>query len=243
ILLRVMDAAQIPQDKEAENIRINTSQRISGEVDKNWDGEESMDLNTRHVLSFSGVACRIVGTFFLEEDENKPHDGLKLKFGSDISNYYSNKGFKIFKPNAEALEEIVNYCDPLNLKSHIEKYGETERVKLGSVRYASTNRKHQQVDNVPVYIYPADLLSQKSALFGMTRTGKSNTTKIIAKSVYELRLPEKAENNPIRIGQIIFDPNGEYANENVQDKDKNNNPNALKNIWRQNSELKKKSDA
>ena len=29
-----MDAAQIPQDKEAENIRINTSQRISGEVDK-----------------------------------------------------------------------------------------------------------------------------------------------------------------------------------------------------------------
>lgn len=58
-----MDAAQIPQDKEAENIRINTSQRISGEVDKNWDGEESMDLNTRHVLSFSGVSCRIVEPF------------------------------------------------------------------------------------------------------------------------------------------------------------------------------------
>lgn len=242
ILLRVMDAAQIPQDKEAENIRINTSQRISGEVDKNWDGEESMDLNTRHVLSFSGVSCRIVGTFFIEEDENKPHDELKLKFGSDISNYYSNKGFKIFKPNAEALEEIVNYCDPLNLKSHIEKYGETERVKLGSVRYASTNRKHQQVDNVPVYIYPADLLSQKSALFGMTRTGKSNTTKIIAKSVFELRIPEKKEHNSIRIGQIIFDPNGEYANENIQDKDGGGNPNALKNIWRQDIKLKKKSD-
>lgn len=48
ILLRVMDAAQIPQDKEAESIRMNTSQRISGEVDKNRDGEESMDLNTRN---------------------------------------------------------------------------------------------------------------------------------------------------------------------------------------------------
>lgn len=242
ILLRVMDAAQIPQDKEAESIRINTSQRISGEVDKNWDGEDSMDLNTRHVLSFSGVSCRIIGTFYLEEDENNPHRGLKLKFGSDISNYYSNKGFKIFKPNAEALEEIVNYCDPLNILTHTEKYGNTERVKLGFVRYASTNRKHQQVDNVPVYIYPADLLSQKSALFGMTRTGKSNTTKIIAKSVYELRIPEKKENNPIRIGQIIFDPNGEYANENIQDKDNKNNPNALKNIWRQNTKLKKDSD-
>src|SRR5882724_7670047 len=33
ILLRVMDAAQIPQDKEAEKVRIETGQRISGETD------------------------------------------------------------------------------------------------------------------------------------------------------------------------------------------------------------------
>jgi len=60
----------------------------------------------------------------------------------------------------------------------------------------------------------------------MTRTGKSNTTKIIAKSVFELRLPKKSDDKPLRIGQIIFDPNGEYANENVQD-----NNSALKNVW------------
>jgi len=226
ILLRVMDATQIPQDKEAEKVRIETAQRISGEADKHWDGEETMDLKTRHIFSYAGISCRIIGTFFLEEDEKKPHSGLKLKFGSDISNYYSNKGFKIYKPNAKALEEIVNYCDPLNIKSHFERYGSTERVKLGHVRYASTNRKDQQIHNVPVYIYPADLLSQKSALFGMTRTGKSNTTKIIAKSVFELRSPEKSTDMPLRIGQIIFDPNGEYANENVQD-----NNSALKNVW------------
>jgi hypothetical protein len=124
------------------------------------------------------------------------------------------------------LEQIVNYCDPSTLKSHIEKYNNSEKVKLGQVRYASTNRKYQQIDDVPVYIYPADLLSQKSALFGMTRTGKSNTTKIIAKSVYELRTNENPDDTPLRIGQIIFDPNGEYANENVQD-----NNSALKNIW------------
>ena len=231
ILLRVMDAAQIPQDKEAERVRIETAQRISGETDKHWDGEETMDLKTRHVFSYAGISCRIIGTFFLEEDESKPNKGLKLKFGSDISNYYSNKGFKIFKPSAKALEEIVNYCDPLNIQSHIERYGNTEKVKLGSVRYASTNRKYQQIDNVPVYIYPADLLSQKSALFGMTRTGKSNTTKIIAKSVFELRSPKNENDNQLRIGQIIFDPNGEYANENIQDKDGSGNPNALKNVW------------
>lgn len=73
----------------------------------------------------------------------------------------------------------------------------------------------------------------------MTRTGKSNTTKIIAKAVYELRNPEQSEAKPLRIGQIIFDPNGEYANENTQDKDGNDNPSALKNIWESNSGAKK----
>lgn len=227
ILLRVMDAAQLPQDKEAERIRVETAQRISGETDTNWDEKGAMDLRTRNLLGFAGVQCRIIGTFYFEEETEKSETPLNLRFGSDISNYYPNRGLKVYKPNGKALEAIVNYCDPSTLRSHIEKYNNTEKVKLGNVRYASTNRKYQQVDNVPVSIYPADLLSQKSALFGMTRTGKSNTTKIIAKSVFELRKTDKSEDKPLRVGQIIFDPNGEYANENIQD-----NNTALKNIWK-----------
>lgn len=225
ILLRVMDSAPLPQDSEAERIRVETAQRVSGE-DLNWDQQGAMDARTRNYLSYAGVKCRIIGTFYFEEDSQNSEAELNLKFGSDISNYYPNRGLKVYKPNGSALEQIVNYCDPSTLKSHIEKYNNSERVKLGQVRYASTNRKYQQIDNVPVYIYPADLLSQKSALFGMTRTGKSNTTKIIAKSVYELRTNANPDDTPLRIGQIIFDPNGEYANENVQD-----NNSALKNIW------------
>lgn len=232
ILLRVMDSAPLPQDKEAERIRVETAQRVSGETEKHWDSDGAMDAKTRVLLGYAGVECRIIGTFFLEENAGNSEAPLATKFGSDISNYYPNRGLKVFKPNSKALEEIVNYCDPTNKQDHREKYGNTETVKLGFVRYASTNRKYQQIDDVPVYIYPADLLSQKSALFGMTRTGKSNTTKIIAKSVFELRAPKKKEDKSLRIGQIIFDPNGEYANENSQDKDGNNNPNALKNIWR-----------
>jgi len=226
VLLRVMDAAALPQDKEAEKIRVETAQRISGETEKHWDDAGSMDLRTKNILGFAGVQCRIIGTFFLEENGHNGEAPLNLKFGSDISNYYPNRGLKVYKPNGKALEQIVNYADPSSIQAHTEKYGNTERVKLGYVRYASTNRKYQQVDDVPVFIYPADLLSQKSALFGMTRTGKSNTTKIIAKSVFELRTNENPNDRPLRIGQIIFDPNGEYANENVQD-----NNSALKNVW------------
>ncbi|MCH8902865.1 MAG: DUF87 domain-containing protein [Bacteroidetes bacterium] len=233
ILLRVMDAAQLPNSSEAERIRVETAQRVSGDTDTHWDGDGIMDTKTRVYLGYAGLQCRIIGTFFLEESSGENGNAhLHLKFGSDLSNFYPNRGLKVYKPNGKALETIVNYTDPSNLEEHIEKYGTAESVKLGYIRYASTNRKFQEIDDVPVHIYPADLLSQKSALFGMTRTGKSNTTKIIAKSVYELRYPAKSEDKALRIGQIIFDPNGEYANENAQDTDGNNNPNALKNIWK-----------
>lgn len=232
ILLRVMDAAQLPNSAEAERIRVETAQRVSGDTDTHWDGDGIMDTKTRVYLGYAGVQCRIIGTFYLDESNGHNENGrLHLKFGSDLSNFYPNRGLKVYKPNGNALKLIVNYTDPSNLKEHTERYGTSESVRLGYIRYASTNRKFQDVDDVPVHIYPADLLSQKSALFGMTRTGKSNTTKIIAKSVYELRYPTKSEDKALRIGQIIFDPNGEYANENAQDKDGNDNPNALKNIW------------
>jgi hypothetical protein len=242
VLLRVIDSTPLPEDKEAERIRVETAQRVSGETGKYWDSNGVMDARTQTYLGYAGIQCRIIGTFFLEDDITNPEIPLVLKFGSDISNYYPNKGLKVYKPNADALKEIVNYCDPANKQEQKEKYNNSERVKLGHVRYASTNRKYRQIDDVPVYIYPADLLSQKSALFGMTRTGKSNTTKIIAKSVFELRNPKKENDKPLRIGQIVFDPNGEYANENTQDKDGKGNPNALKNIWQKNNVLKKQCD-
>ncbi|MBD3329644.1 DUF87 domain-containing protein [Candidatus Dojkabacteria bacterium] len=228
ILLRVMDAAQLPNNSEAERIRVETAQRVSGDTNIHWDSDGIMDTKTRVYLGYAGIQCRIIGTFYLDDSNNESsHGKLNLRFGSDISNFYPNRGLKVYKPNGEALRLIVNYTDPSNLIEHIENYGTSESVRLGNIRYASTNRKFQNIDHVPVHIYPADLLSQKTALFGMTRTGKSNTTKIISKTVYELRYPKDPNDKPLRIGQIIFDPDGEYANENVQD-----NNNALKNIWK-----------
>ncbi|HQX18070.1 MAG TPA: DUF87 domain-containing protein, partial [Anaerolineales bacterium] len=224
ILLRVMDAAQLPGDVEAQRIRAQSAQRVSGEVEQHWDSPETMDAQTNNLLSFAGIECRVIGTFFLENSNNGE---LALKFGSDLSNYYPNRGLKVFKPNENALKKIVNYQDPerqIDLKSR-------SRVPIGEIRYASTNRSFQGVSNVEVSISPADLLQQKTALFGMTRTGKSNTTKIIAKSIFDLRFDKQ---DALRIGQVIFDPNGEYANENTQDStDKSAlNKTALKNVWK-----------
>ena len=226
ILLRVMDAAPLPSGDEAERIRVESAQRVSGETDSHWDESTAMDPQTHHFLSFAGVKCRVIGTFFLDND---PPDSscLVTRFGSDLSNYYPNQGLTVYKPNEEALAEIVNYQDP----DRREDLRNQSRVPIGEVRYASTNRAFQGISNVEISISPADLLEQKTALFGMTRTGKSNTTKIIAKSVFDLRFDST---EPLSIGQIIFDPNGEYANENVQDANDEQNPSALKNVWQSN---------
>src|SRR5205807_10160805 len=169
--------------------------------------------------------CRVLGTFYIGDLGETGRPDYRLSFGSDISNYYPNRGLKVYKPRGDVLARIVNFRDP---RSH--PAGATLRVPVGEVRYASTHRPFQQVSGVPVEITPTDLLGQKTALFGMTRTGKSNTTKIVLKAIFELRW---AATDPQRIGQLVFDPNGEYANENVQDVDTgSDNPNAIKNVWR-----------
>ncbi|QDE94305.1 hypothetical protein BHS06_30455 [Myxococcus xanthus] len=222
ILLRVLDHADLPNGAEALRVRVENAQRVSGELEKNWDDRSVMDPTTHNLLSYAGVHCRVVGTFYVTNLSEDGAPKYALAFGSDLSNYYPNRGLKVYKPRASVLSQIVNFRDPL-----AQREGQDSLVYVGKVRYASTNRPFQQIGDVRFAITPLDMLCQKTALFGMTRTGKSNTTKIVLKSIFELRwLPSKQ-----RIGQIVFDPNGEYANENAQDQDKNRNPNALKNVW------------
>jgi len=86
------------------------------------------------------------------------------------------------------------------------------------VRYASTRRRELKAaaagkpTNVPVRVNIVDFIGRKSALFGMTRLGKSNALKTIC-----AHIAEYGYQHQVPIGQLIFDPAGEYANVNVQD--------------------------
>ena len=225
ILLRVMDHADLPNAEEAKRVRVENAQRVSGELNVNWDDRAVMDATTHNLLSYAGVRCRVIGTFYMADLGTDSAPNWQLCFGSDISNYYPNRGLKVFKPRGDFLAHIVNFRDPM-----IFVGVQIPMVHIGHVRYASTNRLFQQVTSVPVFVTPTDLLGQKTALFGMTRTGKSNTTKIILKAIFALRWDAT---NVQSIGQLVFDPNGEYANENVQDvATHSDNPNAIKNVWK-----------
>lgn len=220
VLLRVMDGAPLPSDQEALRIRVEAAQHVSGTTHENWDSSAAMDAKTNYLLSFAGVKCRVIGTFYLVRPDDI-NEGLSLRFGSDIANYYPNRGLKVYKPSRNALKAIVNYRD-----AEREDYFAESRVPVGHIRYSSTRRFSPVFPDVEVLLTPGDLLDQKSALFGMTRSGKSNTTKVILQSVFNLR----RGSDGTRVGQLVFDPTGEYANENVQDENHERNPSCIKNV-------------
>jgi len=92
---------------------------------------------------------------------------------------------------------------------------EVAPFKIGTVRYTSTDRLHRasEVEKVPFFIQPSDFLARRTAVLGMTRTGKSNMIKQTVSVVKNI-----SDKHNLRIGQLIYDINGEYANANSQDK-------------------------
>jgi hypothetical protein len=64
---------------------------------------------------------------------------------------------------------------------------------------------------IPVKISMKDFKGCRTAMFGKTRLGKSNVVKLIAQGMLDATATDNS------VGQIIFDINGEYANDNPQD--------------------------
>ena len=48
-------------------VRVENAQRVSGEPERTWDHRDVMDPTTHHLLSYAGVKCRVLGTFYVSE--------------------------------------------------------------------------------------------------------------------------------------------------------------------------------
>lgn len=219
LLLRVVAQSRLPNASESDLSRFEAGQRVAT-LDDVWDADGRTDQFTLHQLRYAGISCRVLGTFRMKRAGGKSY---ALTFGADVSNFYSGRGLKVYKPIGAALGTIVNYVREKGDDAHSSS---GSRVPIGRLRYSSTERSvDAEGDNVPVSLDPTDLVARRTALFGMSRTGKSNTTKIVASSVFRIR---KSDGDG-RIGQLIFDVNGEYANENTQDGAEENKA-CLKNV-------------
>jgi DNA helicase HerA-like ATPase len=166
----------------------------------------NLDPFTKNRVSFTGLDCRILGTFY--EDLR---DGQQvLEFGHDVDNFYATATYRVFKPIGDGLTAIASYIKPTN--------DPVEMVRIGAVRYSSTRRRalaSNQAD-ASVDVNVNDFIGTKTGMFGMTRMGKSNTMKTVAARVFAVS-ERRRHAGVAPIGQLIFDPQGEYANPNTQD--------------------------
>lgn len=212
VLLRVLGPTNLPQDGDLLRTRIEHNQRRTPAEVFAQDAHDGLDPITHAELQYGGLRCRVLGTFYIENGN--------MRLGSDLENYMASTRLRVFKPRGDSLENIVNHVNPEVLAKALDESKKSgfkklpSPIRIGTVRYTSTARLHRGPDEplVQVTVQPSDFLARRTAVLGMTRTGKSNTVKTTVASVHMA-----AMRDGIRVGQIIFDVNGEYANANHQD--------------------------
>ena len=183
ILARITDSVPTPVEKEIQNtiFQIHKMQPI-------------VDPITQQELQWSALKARILGTFYDNSDGN-------IAFGNDVDTFFYPLAYEVYCPVDEDLSVLIN--------SFVEK---DNAFEIGKLRYTETPSPFKTI-NVPILVSVDDFIGKdyghRTALFGKTRYGKSNTIKVIADAILKSRR---------RPGQIIFDPSGEYTYFNPQDK-------------------------
>ncbi|MEU9876329.1 ATP-binding protein [Streptomyces phaeochromogenes] len=198
ILLRVRGTAPLPNESELIQTRLAVV-RDAGASGVGFD--DVTDVLTRNELQQSAFDCEVLGTFYTENDARD----ASIEYGADIDNVVVSARYQVYLPSTEVLSWLASYPEPEDTQ---------DALTIGKVRFAATRRKAliAGTDQAEVRISVSDFVGRKTAVFGMTRTGKSNTIKTLVTAVHRYGSEHKRS-----IGQLIFDPQGEYANVNKQD--------------------------
>jgi len=183
ILARVTESTPTPVEHD-----------IQGTVFQIHKMQPIVDPITKQELQWSALKARILGTFYDDSDGN-------IAFGNDVDTFFYPLAYEIYAPTDDDLSTLIN--------SFIT---DEDRLTIGQLRYTETPSPFGNV-KVPIYVSIKDFVGSefgyRTALFGKTRSGKSNTIKVIADTIL---------NSKRAPGQIIFDPSGEYTYFNPQDK-------------------------
>jgi hypothetical protein len=168
VLLRVLGPTTLPSDSDVVAAMVDHyKENAASDTSAN-----KLDSYTRYEFQFSGLECRVLGSFYRDA-------AGKTCFGADVDNFYGPNNYSVYRPTGPVLEYIVNFRDGESVP------GGKGDQRIGAVRYASS-RRHAVTAEVPVYVNAFDYLGKRTALFGMTRTGKSNTVKKVIEATAEL---------------------------------------------------------
>jgi len=188
-LLRVMDTAPTPLSSQVQQTYFELHKKSMPELDV-W---------TQSELQWGALKCSVLGMFY-----PNPSDDARVQFSGDVNTVVSAHRYSVYAPDAALLALIVNGAVRTGIKRPIGHLRLTECTLSEMISKAA-------VVMPKVEISLDDFKGARTAMFGKTRLGKSNVVKILADAV--IRATSITKN----VGQLIFDINGEYANDNPQD--------------------------
>ncbi len=186
-LLRVLETAETPLSRETQQTYFELQKKSMPEL----------DVFTQSELQWGALKTGVLGMFY-------PHVGEsdKVEFSGDVNNFVSAHKYKVYAPDDKLLNLVINTLVPPQ-----------NRFVLGQLRLTECRLPlpNKTQPAIAVNVSTNDFMGMRTAMFGKTRLGKSNVVKLIAQSILETT---KDTNN---VGQLVFDINGEYANDNPQD--------------------------
>lgn len=187
-LLRVKGVSATPLTQQVQQTYFEMHKRSMPEL----------DLWTQADLQWGALQCDVLGMFY-----GNPQSVDKLVFSGDVNNIVSAHRYEVYAPNESLLNLIVNGT----VQSEFQQ-------NIGTLRTMECmfGLEKQDSDNIPVNISMKDFMGCRTAMFGKTRLGKSNVVKLIAQGMIDATKEQR------NVGQLIFDINGEYANDSDQDK-------------------------
>jgi hypothetical protein len=172
ILARVTETATTPVASDIQST-IFQIHKVQAKIDPLTNAE----------LQWGALKAAILGTYYDGES------GV-IVFGNDVDSFLSPHFYEIFVPTDDHLQTLIN-C-------FVEK---AHPIEIGRLRYTETETLGKG-RNVAVQISPLDFVANRTALFGKTRMGKSNTIKVILDTMLRT-VPD--------VGQVVFDLSGEYT--------------------------------
>lgn len=187
-LLRVKSVSSTPLSNQVQQTYFELHKKSMPEL----------DIWTQAELQWGALECDVIGMFY-----PNPHDNNLVEFSGDVNNVVSAHKYKVFSPDKNLLDLILNGLVNKNNQQHLGLFRPTE-CQIGL-----TNNIYPEI-NISI----EDFKGRRTAMFGKTRLGKSNVVKVLADAIINTSATTKS------VGQLIFDINGEYANDNPQDGNK-----------------------
>ena len=199
ILLRVQEVVSSPL-KGMENM---TVYELSKRAMPDLDPLTSSDM------SWSCRRCDVLGSFY--------EMGAQVFFSGDLQGLSAPSEYRVYQPG-HLLHLVINGTYAIDASG---LFRAQEYARGGFPNFISDQdysaigfyrpTEHPEDRELPANLYLSDIAGRRTALFGKTRSGKSNAVKVIVSALL-------ARNAYARdLGQIIIDTNGEYANDNPQD--------------------------